>query len=1137
MADRLKNARARQIIIDALKKDLMGPESAEETLREDPSHNYYIIGTLSPKSVAEHKDEFTLDQEVEADSAYGDGEDFTAGEDDDNEPVAVTHFTKPSSIGISFYVESSTPSIELDVSWGDYYKTKDFITDEDGNEKEVTCYKRIPQKETVHIEFSNAWKSKEYKLVTDSNVSLHISRISLKTGYSLVTAYVINKRVNPESELDATMFQVELTAHSANGERVFIAEHICREVLAADEFYFEQLPILGRGRGCAASWGKPIDGKSSFVKSDFIPQYEFPGVSAVIKGLDPYFFSMISLSQKTKKEEIINRLNVLADAYDKWIKERLINDPKMADEAFSNEIGNDVIRDCKTALERIREGISLISGNEMVFDAFCFMNIVMFYQNSIKNYSKAHGKGIECSFKDFSDPRKKDPNNPQKKANDFAWRPFQIAFILMNLAGMVNPEHSDRELVDLLYFPTGGGKTEAYLGLMAFVIAFRRLRAGSENEFNLDGGVTAILRYTLRLLTTQQRDRITKMVVAAEQVRRMEYPKYGKEPISIGFWVGGGVTPNTFGELDDPENPDEARRKRRLIYKQLLTCPFCGAPLKEENFYIDTERKAVDIYCSDEHCIFFRYKPENKQKIPVYLVDEEIYSRCPTIILSTVDKYARLPWDVKTNALFGRVDRVCSRDGFVAIGDEHKRHNKTANNPASSLTQIKPFLPPELIIQDELHLITGPLGTVYGAYETIIEDMCSYKLGDKLIKPKYVVSTATIKNAPEQTKCLYARERTSQFPPNGFEIGDSFFIREIPVPESYEDADPEKDPFRKYVGISAPGQSVKTTLLRVYASILQTAYNLSLQDEWKDVIDPYYTLIGYYNSIRELGGAVRLLQDDIPKRIKYLKKRLNMDKIRYLNRSTNVEITSRMSSYQIPEQLKKLETPYTDKNCLDTAIATNMIAVGMDVDRLGLMAVTGQPKQNSEYIQATSRIGRSLPGLVVTLYNPYRPRDLSHYENFTGYHSQLYRFVEGTTATPFSARARDRVMHALVISAIRLKYPNFAANASASDISRLSEEQIGEVKALILNRLNIIKPIAKADAEAEIDQFIDQWKVLAAKPKRLLFKGPLYRSKEEKNNYLMSYYGQQGARDTEKPTLSSMREVESASNMFYYVEE
>ena len=360
MADRLKNARARQVIIDALKKDLMGPESEEEILKEDPSHNYYIIGTLFPKTAADRKDDYTQDQEVEADAAYGDGEDFTAGEDDDNEPVSVTHFEKPSSIGISFYVDSSTSSIEIDVSWGDYYKTKDTVTDEEGNEKQVTCYKRIPQKETVHIEFSDVGKSKEYRLIRDSNVSLHVSRIALKTGYSLVTVYVINKRVNPESELEATMFQVELNAHSADGERIFIAEHICREVLAADEFYFEQRPILGRGRGCAASWERPVDGKSSYVKSDFIPQYEFPGVSAVIKGLDPFFFSMISLSMKNRKNDIIGKLNVLADSYEKWIKEHLVDDPKMADKAFADEIGNDVINECNTALSRIREGIRLV---------------------------------------------------------------------------------------------------------------------------------------------------------------------------------------------------------------------------------------------------------------------------------------------------------------------------------------------------------------------------------------------------------------------------------------------------------------------------------------------------------------------------------------------------------------------------------------------------------------------------------------------------------------------------------------------------------------------------------------------------------------------------------------------------------
>ena len=652
---------------------------------------------------------------------------------------------------------------------------------------------------------------------------------------------------------------------------------------------------------------------------------------------------------------------------------------------------------------------------------------------------------------------------------------------------------------------------------MAFVIANRRLRKDVMSLFERDGGVTVILRYTLRLLTTQQRDRITKMVLAAETIRRQKPQLFGSEPISIGFWVGGGVTPNKFEEFNDnPDNPYKAKKARNLIYKQLLTCPFCGTPLREENFDIDIPKKSIEIHCSSRNCQFYKYK-DDRIALPVFLVDEEIYAKCPTIILSTVDKFANLPWEVRTNALFGRVDRKCSRDGYVAIGEEHKRHNKTATLPTSSMSEVKQFLPPELIIQDELHLITGPLGTVYGAYETIIEDMCTYNG----IKPKYVVSTATIKNAEAQAKCLYARQQTTQFPPNGFEIGDSFFIKEVPI---------EEDPFRKYVGICAPGQSVKTALLRTYSIILQSAHNYSLQEEYKDVIDPYYTLVGYFNSIRELGGAVRLLQDDIPKRIYRIKNKYSFESSRYLNR--NVEITSRMASYKIPEKLNQLEMNYHSKDCLDTAIATNMIAVGMDVDRLGLMVVTGQPKQNSEYIQATSRIGRAFPGLVVTLYNAYRPRDLSHYENFTGYHSQLYRFVEGTTATPFSARARDRVLHALVISAIRLYYPEMAKNADAALISSLNDEQIASVKQLIIERLNIIKPSAKKDAEDEIDQFIDWWKLQTSQPKQLRY----YVLDTTKYNRLMNSYDQPHT-ENEKPTLRSMREVESTATMFYYTEE
>lgn len=999
MPDRFKYSEVRQEIINALRTDLMGPQSENEILDENPKSSY-IIGMLA--SQTEEKEASTAgEQEVDSDIAYGDSEDYTAGEDDDNEPIMTTSFKLPTSIGISFYSASSTKTINIDVKWGDYVRSVEKRVGKDGKEYNHASYTRQPMSSTIVVDFDSFEKNTELRLQEDSNVIVHISRIPLKTGYSLVTAYVMNRRKNSENEVESMMFQVELKAYSENGDRVFFAENICRDVLAEDEFYFEQRPILGRGRNCAATWDDAVEGRTSWVKSDFIPEYEFPGVSAALKGFDKFFFSMRFMSNPKNKAGIFERLNVLADSYGKWIHEKLISDDKMSNAEFKDKIGDKVISHCSEALDRIREGIAVITNDEVAFDAFCFMNRSMLLQRNIMSYSKKHGAGIECNFRDFVDPRKPD--------TDFDWRPFQIAFILMNLSGIVNPEHKDRDVVDLLYFPTGGGKTEAYLGLMAFVIANRRLRTSDASEYNADGGVTAILRYTLRLLTTQQRDRITKMVVAAELIRQKTYPKYGKEPISIGFWVGGGVTPNKFDELvEKADKPGEAKRKRNLLYKQLLTCPFCGKPLTEDEFYIDPDRKSAAIYCADRNCMFYKYK-QNRIRIPVYLVDEEIYAKCPTIILSTVDKFARLPWDIKTNALFGRVDRVCSRDGYVAIGEEHKRHNRTQELPTSTLTPIRPFLPPELII-------------------------------------------------------------------------------------------------------------------------LQTSYQLAQRDEYKDVIDPYYSLVGYYNSIRELGGAVRLLQDDIPKRIYRIKTKYNMDKVRYLNKK--VEITSRMSSYEIPNKLRQLEATCDSKDCLDTAVATNMIAVGMDVDRLGLMVVTGQPKQNSEYIQATSRIGRAFPGLVFTLYNPYRPRDLSHYENFTGYHSQLYRFVEGTTATPFSARARDRVMHALIISAIRLKYPEMASNERAADIAALSDIQMSEIKALILDRLNIVKPEVRLDAENEIDQFIDWWKMLAAQGKPLRY----YVYGTDKYNRLMNYYGQ-SCKDTEKATLSSMREVENAANMFYYTEE
>lgn len=432
MADRFKFAEVRQEVIEMLKKDLLGPSSENEILNQNPRFEY-IVGMLAPQTSENDSNE----QEIDGDASFEGDADYTAGEDDDNEPVFTNRFKTPSSIGISFYLESSTKSFNVDVTWGDYTKASDKTTNKEGKEVDVSTYKRHPQKETVVIDLQEFSKNKEYPLVCDSNVILYVSKIGLKQGYTLITAYVNNKRKNPESDIAGMMFQVNLRAYSQDKMDIFVAEHICRKILAVDEFYFAQRPILGRGRGCAATWKANKNGRASEIVSTFIPEYEFPGVSAALEGFDPFFFSMRTLSVAKKKDDIINRLNVLANSYEDWIQKKLIHDSKMDDAKFKKEIGDTVINKCIEALGRIRAGIQLLVEDDTAFDAFCFMNRSMILQRNIMNFSKKHGAGIECAFRDFVDPR--DPSN------NFGWRPFQIAFILMNLKGIVDPEHEGDE--------------------------------------------------------------------------------------------------------------------------------------------------------------------------------------------------------------------------------------------------------------------------------------------------------------------------------------------------------------------------------------------------------------------------------------------------------------------------------------------------------------------------------------------------------------------------------------------------------------------------------------------------------------------------------------------------------------------
>ena len=1069
-----------------------------------------------------YKNTYVSEQEIGFDIDMEKNPDYSQDDDeDDGQAMTVAKFKQQTSIGATFYLKKSAKSFSIKVNWGDYslldevenndeeIDLLDYAKEEDVKKKKThRRYQRTPRSETILVEFNQLPKNNEYIFKTDSRIKLKLNIFGLSNEYQVVSAFISNERSVGEDATDSIMFQTELEILATSD--MFCAENICRDSLADEEYLYSQRPVFARGRGCAVTWNDFSDEETDFIKTTFIPEHEICGVSASFGEFPSDYFSTQFFAKQKNKEKTIERLFGLSSSYEEWIA-KLKSSPKMRDAKFYNNVGKDVIAKCSKALQRINEGINILSTNNIAFSAFCFMNCCMRLQKNIAAYSRKHGQGIVCNFEDFTDPTKPE--------NDMTWYPFQIAFILMNINSIINPLSDDRNIVDLLYFPTGGGKTEAYLGLIAFTIGYRRMSRTPNDEYNKDGGVTAFLRYTLRLLTTQQRDRITRMIVAAEFLRLKYYKNLGDEPISIGFWVGGDVTPNSYKDFigDDIPRIKDAKRK---ISNQILTCPFCGKPLDPEYaFRYNDATEDVEIYCEDKDCIFYKYREDGKPiPMPIYLVDEQIYRHCPTVVLATVDKFARLPWDPKTNALFGRVDRKCTRHGYVAIGDYHPyKHKEFGTCPEARCQRVKKFAPPELIVQDELHLITGPLGTIYGGYETLIEDLCSYELNGRKIKPKYVCSTATIKNADEQIKCLYGRNKTNIFPPRGLLIGDSYFIRDESLASK---------PFRKYVGVCASGQSMKTTLLRTYAAILQYAFELSKNPENSESIDPYYSLVGYFNSIRELGGTVRLLQDDIPKRMYRIKNRYKFVNVRPLISFKQEEITSRISSRDIAKKLQKLETPYGSKECIDTAVATNMIAVGMDVDRLGLMAVMGQPKLNSEYIQATSRIGRKHPGLVFTIYNPYRPRDLSHYENFKGYHLQLYRYVEGTTATPFSARARDRFIHAIVIAVLRMKYPDMAGNPEK--ILELNDEELNAFIKLIEQRIQLINPRGKDEAMREIRVFLANWKRIA-QSKKIKYSGEA----DANTEVLMVGFEEKNKMGQSKSTLNSMREVESGSELYY----
>ncbi len=1116
----------RESLIERLRLDLLGPSAPDEVLRQDKETregdtplSRYLMGILYPAGSLVNAEEDDFSNEG------GDDEEGEAPET----PVQITGSPKPSSIGMSFAVASDCKEIQVVFRYGLYIPSEviaqqasdDESSDGRKKQRPTILWTRFQVEDTLSITLPD---SGSRSLQGGGRGEWLCRPIGNLLSISIFLRNENSLRTGPD-EPEECLYQPEILVRGTRPQSVPIVTRAYQSTRASYDpdlesyrLLYRDRPEFGVGHGCATIWddkGCPPN-RARMIRTELLPWYEVAMTEARgSSGLSA--LKMEALASAKDGNDIKVSLSPLADEYERWIDKKAAEEiPNLPDELQTQARAH--LDDCRKVLGRIREGLELIASDQLVFEAFQFANRSMMLQRqkSVEAINFQKGKG-----------RVFDADPP-------AWRPFQIAFILLNLRGTAVPESQDREIVDLLWFPTGGGKTEAYLGLAAFTIGLRRFRhvTAPQREASGDGGVTVLMRYTLRLLTIQQFQRAATLICACETLRRQTPERLGKQPFSIGLWVGGGATPNHIDQRPDPrygrepgalqalENFDPDNEPTEGNPVQLRSCPWCGESLSYENYRASKELLHLQIRCPNEQCEFRGSASDPMSGLPAYLVDEDIYLRCPTMIIGTVDKFARLPWDDRTKSLFGLVDRYCTRHSFLAEGVDYSgvcggRHNARGDLPATERPrEVQPFLPPQLIIQDELHLITGPLGSLMGLYEGAVDFLCS-RIGHR---PKIVASTATIRRYQDQIQGLFDREAW-QFPPPGLLAGESFFA-----------AENKSRPGRIYVGLCAPGKSMKTAAVRALASIMHTAERERRIQEL-EVIDPYWTVVYYFNSMRELGGALRLIDDDIRQRLIYVSNADGLTPARAPERYP--ELTSRKSAKDITSLLKDMEQTLQTGKALDVLLCTNMISVGVDIQRFGLMAVTGQPKTSSEYIQATSRVGRQVPGIIFTLYNWSRPRDLSHYERFTTYHSMLYRHVEASSVTPYSPRARDKAMHGVFVGLLRLLDPSMSGNNGAQNFNP-SDLLVKEVTAYLLDRVKRNDPDEYNDARERLQAFIDGWVEQQQRHGTdLKYRSPGGQAVTAERRWLLQAAEEGQEEEFPRATLNSLREVEKSSGLYF----
>ena len=1029
----------RSALIEFVRADLVGPAHGADEVLEDAPYVKYAAGVLFPRTslvdesgsiggveANEHESDGTaLDEESGVSDSVSQGVptiDPHAVDENDadtyDDSVTLANSYKPSAIALTFALPTLARKLQVKIRAAVY--ESETRTSADG--------RRIDQ----------IWRRQEITLddiqVLLPEAGIHhytvydglkfCAFVGNRRGRRIVTASLYNHTTR-DSRNAKTFYQSGFELNCVDPICEFVEYSDFEHTVSLDdeelalEMMYRDRKSFAIGHGCAADWTDGENGGARSLRTESVPRVVVPPVEPRT-GKDRYLsMRFLQGASADSDKDMCTELYALCTDYKNWITAKTFASKEIPERYEGVARRN--LELCRIALDRIRRGIECLESDSTAVEAFKLANRAILMQ---QHHSRLPIRSLDA------DPAFLPPWDDYPSGY---WRTFQLAFVLMTIPGIVDAtdsirlddeEQSTRDLVDLIWFPTGGGKTEAYLAISAFLIFLTRLRDPAAK------GCEVLMRYTLRLLTSQQFQRASSLICACELIRLSDSDRLGSERITIGLWVGRSLTPN--------DEKFAARAVTKLSTKtnegknpfQLLSCPWCGTTMTDKSKlgYVIFKARQRFVCPNSGHgksqCPFSSVT----NALPVCVVDESIYARPPTLLIGTVDKFAILAWKQRAGDIF-------------QVGGG-----------------------PDLIIQDELHLISGPLGSMVGLYESVIDYLCSNGQ-----RPKIVASTATIRRAREQCMGLYARPMF-QFPPAGLDASDSFFAR--------ENAD---SPGRLYAGfLPAAASSGLSAQIRSVVALLQGIHLIhrgTLRDEW---IDPYFTLVQYFSSLKELGRAATFVRADIPEflptmhRSYGLSKDDDPDRRRFLH--TSEELTSRRNEEEIPKILMRLEKAYDpdgryDSQALDTVLATNMISVGVDIDRLGLMMVVTQPKGTSEYIQASSRVGRSSksPGLVLMLYNIGRPRDRSHYEQFRPYHDAFYRHVEPTSVTPFSPPALERALHAVLVIAGR-----HIAGWISPSLNR-KDPRFGAFLSFLAERVRLVDPDHSQEFEKILDRRLREW--------------------------------------------------------------